>query len=127
MYGLCVQGPAFCIIFCGNPPVIHILACILSVLFQEWSKVSSHGPLEEGWHIAHSEVHYFRNIGSMACLYGHLVLVFFCQSDIVISMSYVKFGEEHFSFKLLHCFSYPQHWVVVPNCPSVHSSVFCSQ
>jgi len=35
---------------------------------------------------AHSEVHYFWNIGPMACLDGHLVLIFFRKLDIVISM-----------------------------------------
>jgi len=93
MYGLCVQGSAFYVICCCNPLVIHILAHILSVSLQEWSKVTLHGSLEEGWHVAHSEVHYFQNIGSMACLNGRLVLIFFCKLDIVISVSNVKFGE----------------------------------
>jgi len=84
MYGLCVQGSAFCIIRCCYPSVIHILACIFSVFLQEWSKVTLHGSLEEGQHVAHSEVHYFWNIGSMVCLDGCLVLIFFCKSDIVM-------------------------------------------
>src|SRR6267142_4936730 len=98
MYGLCVQGSAFHVVCCCNPPVIHILACILSILLQEWSKVTLYGLLEEGWCVAHSEVHYFQNIGSVVCLYGCLVLIFFCKLDIVISMSYVEFGEECFAF-----------------------------
>src|SRR6266850_3454370 len=123
MYGLCVQGSAFCVIHCCYPPVVHILAHILSVFLQEWSKVTLHGSLEEGQHIAHPEVHYFWNVSSMVCLDGCFVSILLGKSDVVIAMTNVKLEKQCLALEFIHRFLYPWHWVMVLDSPGIHSSV----
>jgi len=45
------------------------------------------------------------------------------KSDVVISMTDVKFGEQCLALEFLHYFLYPWHWVVVLDSPSIYPSI----
>jgi hypothetical protein len=90
MDGLHMQcSPCFVIIGC-SPPVVHILICILSVLFKEWCEVFSHCSLKEHRCIAHPKVHNIRDVCSIVCLDCCLVFILIGKPYIVVPMSYVK-------------------------------------
>jgi hypothetical protein len=115
-------SPCFIIIGC-YPPVVHVSISVLLVLFQEGCKVFSHCSLEECGCIAHPKVHDIRDVCSIACLDCCFVFILISKSYIVVPMSYVKLQKEPLALKLLHCCSYSWHWIVVPNGPSIYSSV----
>src|SRR6266850_508404 len=123
MYGFLMQCSPFCVISGCNPPIIHILAGVLFILFEEWCEVLSHGSLEECRCVAHPKIHDFWNVRSVVCLDCCFVSVFFGKVDVVISVANIKFGEQCFALKLVHCFSYAQHRVMVSHSPGVHPSV----
>jgi|HubBroStandDraft_3_1064219.scaffolds.fasta_scaffold43760_2 hypothetical protein len=123
MNGSSVECPSCFIIASCYPPVVHVLVCIISVLFQEGCKVLPHSPLEKCGCIAHPKVHNIGDVCSIVCLYCCLVLVFIGQLNIIVAMLYVKFQEECFSLQSFHHCSDARHCIVVLNCPHIYSSV----
>src|SRR6266850_2825269 len=123
MYGFLMQCSPFCVICGCDPPIIHVLACVLFILFQEWCEILSHGSLEECRCVAHPKVHDLRNVHSMVCLDGCFVPIFFGKADVVISMVNVKLGEQCLALEFFHCFSYSWHQIMVLYSPSIHPSI----
>src|SRR6266850_1886403 len=123
MYGFLMQCSPFCVICGCDPPIIHILAGILFILFEEWCEVLSHGSLEECRCVAHPKVHDFWNVCSIACLDCCFVSVFFGKADVIISVSNVKLGEQRLPLESVHGFSYVWHWIMVSYSPGIHPSV----
>src|SRR6267142_5261951 len=123
MYGFLMQCSPFCVICGCNPPIIHILAGILFILFEEWCEVLSHGSLEECRCVAHPKIHDFRNVRSMACLDCCFVLILFGKTYVVVSVTNVKLGKQCLALEFVHCFSYARHRVMVSYSPGIHPSV----
>ena len=86
-----MEGNPFWCVLRGDPPVIHIIAQILWILLKELPEVSVHHPLEEGRHVHQAKIHDLRDKSPVFCLERRLVLIFFCNSDVVVSPAYVKF------------------------------------
>src|SRR5487761_1301886 len=118
-----MQGAPFFIVIGRHPEVVHILAHIVLVFVQEVGEVPSHRALEEGWSIAQPKVHYLGNVGALARLDGRLVSILLFDTDVTVSPSYVKLGEEVLAMQRFHGLSYTWNGVVVFLGDGVHSSV----
>ena len=55
-----------------------------------------HGSLKERGCIGESEIHDTGHVGALRRFERRLVLIFFRNSDVIVSPPYVKFGEESF-------------------------------
>ena len=61
---------------------------------EQLSEIAMHHPLEERRRIFKAEVYYLKNECFMLCLEGSLVLVLFCNPNIVIAPLDIKLGKE---------------------------------
>ena len=93
MNNLFMVFPSSPIVGGGNPPVIHVIAQLLRVLLEKVGEVVMHSSLEEWWGICKPKIHDARNIGAKGGFESSLMLIFFCNSDIVISPMYIKLGD----------------------------------
>ena len=118
-----VKGGSFRRALGGNPPVVHVISQVLEVSLKELAEVSVHHSLEEGWRVHQAKIHDLRDESPVFCFKHHLVLVFFCNSDVVVSPSYVELREESLISQVLERF--PNIWerVVVPDRPLVDFSI----
>src|ERR1700730_1708970 len=124
MYHLLVKHNSLFIVLHRHPPVIHILASVIPVLFQERGEVSSHGSLKEWRGVAQPKVHYLWDVCSMARLDGCLVFVLFCYPYVVVAVSYVKFLRTAHSLEASPLLRVCRGWDYGPS-PS-RRSTFCN-
>ena len=85
-----MEGDSFQCAFSGDPPVVHIIAQILWVSLKELVEISVHHLLEEGQRVHQAKIHDLWDESPVFCLERHFILIFLCNSDVVVPPSDVK-------------------------------------
>src|SRR5579863_31706 len=118
-----MQCSSFFVVLCGHPEVVHVLPCIVFVIFQEGGEVTPHHSLEEGRGVAQTKVHYRQDVGAGPRLYGCLVLVLLLYANVAVAPSYVKLREEVAAVQCFHGLLYARDGIVISHCDCIDSSV----